>query len=272
MRGRTLMGMLPSTMGTLLSTVLLQACSGSDPTNGPYAVPSPLQVVTASGDLTGPLAAFQTLAGNPANGATAGEQPSGRREIRWDAVPPEATNTDAFPNDFFRKNGLIYAASSGLRVSDNDFSDINPAYQDQFNAFSAPKSFSAIGTQVADLSFRVAGSDTAASVTGFGVVFSDVDVDGSASITPYTSDGKSLGRYDAPVRTDSAGHSFIGVVFADPVVARVVVTSGQAPLGSDRNDISAGGDQDLVVMDDFIFGEPRSANQAIPVDRYGAGT
>jgi hypothetical protein len=255
----------------LLSAVLVQACSDSDPANGPDPVPSPLQVVSASGDLTGPLAAFQTLAGDPANGATPGEQPSGRREIRWDGVPPELTNTDAFPSDFFRKNGLIYASNSGLRVSDNDFSDINPTYQDQFNAFSAPKTFSAIGTPVADLSFRVAGSDTAATVTGFGVVFSDVDVDGSASITLYTSDGRSLGQYNAPVRTDAAGHSFIGVVFADPVVARVVVTSGTAPLGADRNDNIAA-DQDLVVMDDFTFGEPRAASLAIRVDHFGAGT
>jgi hypothetical protein len=216
-------------------------------------------VVKASGNLTNAVATFQALLGDPANGATPGPLPAGRREIRWDGVPAALTNTDAFPADFFNRNGLIYSIlGTGLRVSDNDFADINPTYADQFAAFSAPKTFAPIGSKLSEVTFRVPGSSTPAAVTGFGVVFSDVDRKNSASIKLFASNGKSLGRYRAPVRSDANGQSFIGVVFKQPIIARVVITSGQAPLGADENDVSNGGKHDLVVFDDLLFGEPQA--------------
>jgi len=217
------------------------------------------EVVKASGDLTAAVAEFRALLGDPANGATPGQQPSGRREIRWDGVPAELTNNDAFPADFFNRNGLIYSVvGSGLRVTDNDFADINPTYADQFESFSPPKTFAPIGSEVSEVTFRVAGSSIPAAVTGFGVVFSDVDRMGAASLKLFTSDGKSLGQYHAPVRSDGIGQSFVGVVFEDAIVARVVITSGQAPLGAEENDVSDGGLRDLVVFDDLLFGEPQA--------------
>jgi hypothetical protein len=226
----------------------------------PSAAPrSRFEVVKASGDLKAAVAEFQALLGAPGNGVTPGQQLSGRREIRWDGVPPELTNNDAFPANFFNASGLIYnIVGSGLRVTDNDFADINPTYADQFASFSPPKTFAPIGSEISEVTFRVAGSSTAAAVTGFGVVFSDVDRMGAASLKLFTSDGKSLGQYHAPVRSDGNGQSFVGVVFEDPIVARVVITSGQAPLGADENDVSDGGNRDLVVFDDLLFGEPRA--------------
>lgn len=217
------------------------------------------EVVEASGDLTAALADFRALLGDPSNGVTPGPQPSGRREIRWDGVPPELTNTDTLPADFFNRNGLIYSiVGSGLRVTDNDFADINPTYADQFASFSPPKTFAPVGSEISEVTFRVAGSSVPAAVTGFGVVFSDVDRQGAASLKLFTSDGKSLGQYHAPVRSDASGQSFVGVIFEDPIVARVVVTSGQAPLGAEENDVSDGGLHDLVVFDDLLFGEPQA--------------
>jgi len=217
------------------------------------------EVVKASGDLTAALAEFRALLGDPANGSTPGQQPTGRREIRWDGVPAELTNNDALPAAFFNGSGLIYnVVGSGLRVTDNDFADINPTYADQFASFSPPKTFAPIGSEVSEVTFRVAGSSTPAAATGFGVVFSDVDRMGAASIKLLTSDGKSLGQYHAPVRSDGSGQSFVAVVFEDAIVARVVITSGQAPLGADENDVSDGGNHDLVVFDDLLFGEPQA--------------
>jgi hypothetical protein len=41
-------------------------------------------------------------------------------------------------------------------------------------------------------------------------------------------------------------------------VARVVIASGQAPLGADECDVSDGGNRDLVVFDNLLFGEPKA--------------
>ncbi len=109
------------------------------------------------------------------------------------------------------------------------------------------------------LDFRVPGTQQAGLVNGIGIVFSDVDREGAASIEAFTADGESLGRYAAPARVDAAGHSFIGVVYDRPVIARVEVVSGEAALAPGRNDLSQGGTADLVVTDDFIYGEPQPA-------------
>jgi hypothetical protein len=159
----------------------------------------------------------------------------------------------------FRPNGLLYGnLGTGLRVSDNDFLDIDPSYPAQFNAFSPPKTFAPIGSENSEVTFVIPGSATPAAVTGFGVVFSDVDRVGAASIKLFTADGHSLGQYHAPVRTDANGFSCVGVVFDDPIVARVIISSGQAPLARGVLDVSDGGNRDLVVFDDLLFGVPHA--------------
>lgn len=62
----------------------------------------------------------------------------------------------------------------------------------------------------------------------------------------------------APRATDAAGQSFAGTVLDAAVVTRVRITSGQAPLAATRADSGAGATGlDLVVMDDFLYGEPQ---------------
>ena len=168
------------------------------------------------------------------------------------------------PGDFFNttvKAGAIFSTDgTGFRNSDADFSEVNPAYADDFNAFSTPKTFMPLGSAEVTTDFRVPGSQTPATTPGFGVVFSDVERQGAASIKLFDADGRSLGQYHAPVRSDASGFSFVGVVFDTPLVGQVRITSGQHALGADVQDLSDGGNRDLVVMDDFLYGEP----QAIP--------
>jgi hypothetical protein len=139
------------------------------------------------------------------------------------------------------------------------------------------------------VAFFVPGSNDAALSTGFGVVFSDVDREGSASIRLLDSGGRSLGRFSAP--TSPGGLSFVGAMFSFPMVARVEIVSGQAAVSPDATDVGnrrgddddldgdrrdddsvralsaadhdredRSGDhrrpRDLVIMDDFIYGEP----------------
>ena len=143
-------------------------------------------------------------------------------------------------------------------MSDNDFFDVNPDYADEFNAFSPIKTFAAVDSNLSNVQFFVAGTNTAALSSGFGVVFSDVDEAGSAAINLVGADGRSFGEFFAPVCP--GGFSFVGVAFDTPAVARVGIKSGKGALGANLADVSDrdhAGARDLVVMDDFIYGEPR---------------
>jgi hypothetical protein len=216
------------------------------------------QVTRASGDLTQALTGFRAILGNP--NTTAGEQSTGRREINWDAVPATLTNLNTFPADQFNRvvpRGQVFATDgSGFRVSDNALADLNPDYASQFGAFSPTKIFIAAGSKALTVNFQVAGSPTPALVNGFGVVFSDVDREGSTTLAFFDGQGRLLKKVTAPVRSDSAGFSFVGVTFSSAIVARVHIVSGQAAIKGTNKDISAGGEADLVAMDDFISGEP----------------
>jgi hypothetical protein len=239
----------------LFGAALVGACNSYN--NEPLL---PHQVVAGSGDITGIVAQFRSLLGDPLNGVTPGAQASGRREINWDAVPAAFTDSDGFPGDFFNtrspRGAVFTTQGSGFRVSDNNLADVDPSYAGQFNFFSPQKTFAVAGSIVMTAEFQVPGSPTAAVVRGFGVVFADVDQQGSAALE-FFGPGGSLGRFEAPVRSGDSALSFLGVVFQDTVVTSVRISSGRAPVSAGVKDISDGGSQDLVVMDDFLYSEPQ---------------
>jgi hypothetical protein len=221
------------------------------------------EVFAAACDIRSTVSAYQTALGtlNPNQPGSFG---SGRREINWDAVPAQFTNIDQFPADFFngaatgRARGAVFTTpGTGFRVSDNNFKDVNQTYGDQFQFFSPIKTFIAVGDPVSGVNFFVPGTSTPATTNGFGVVFSDVDHLGSAQLRCFDASGRSLGTYLAPACP--AGFSFVGVRFAGAVIARVEILSGHKALGADSFDISTPNENpssDLVIMDDFIYGEP----------------
>jgi hypothetical protein len=219
----------------------------------------PHQVVSASGDVAGAVAQFRGLLGDPLNGATPGSQAAGRREINWDGVPASFTDNDALPGDFFNTRsprGAVFTAPA-FRVSDRNLAEVDPSYAGQFTFFSPQKTFAVAGGAVMETEFQVPGATTPAAVRGFGVVFVDVDRQGSAYLEFFGPSG-SLGRFDAPVQSAGSPLSFLGVVFQDTVVTRVRIVSGNAALGAGVRDVSDGGREDLVVMDDFLYSEPQA--------------
>src|SRR5262245_18997422 len=159
-----------------VAAMIAAACGDSYGT-GP-AVPTPARVVTASGDITGAVAEFRTVLGDPVNGGAAGSQPAGRREIGWDGVPAGLTNNDAFPGDFSNTNaprGTVFTTpGTGFRVSDNNVADLDASFAQEFAFFSPRKTFLASGSNVMDAEFRVPAGSDAAAVRGFGVVFAAV--------------------------------------------------------------------------------------------------
>jgi hypothetical protein len=253
----------------LASVIIFTACDKDDDYNN---TPNPPAIVAqefkSTGDSLGistKLNEFRNILGatlNSAPGAT-----GGRREVNWDGVPPAFTNQNNFPFDFFgssnpadangRKRGLIMTnTGTSFRVDTTDFTDVEPSYADQFNRFSPKRLFVYMGNTVTECTFKVPGSTTDAFIKGFGVVFNDVD-DANSSSIEFFNGNKSLGVFKAP-QSPSGQFSFLGVFFPDEKVTKVKIKSGNGLLAKDNKDITNGGSQDLVVMDDFLYDEPKS--------------
>jgi len=208
--------------------------------------------------------AFRADLGGSLNPNVAGSFASGRREINWDGVPDGFAAPNSLPSNFFNVNsprGAIFSTpGTGFEVSGNAgtapvrFDNINPTYSSIFQTFSAQRLFTGVGSTVVDVNFFVPGSTNPATVSGFGSVFTDVDLANTTSIQYFNANNVSLGTFFAPVANN--GLSFVGVSGFGDGIARVRITSGNAVLGpNDLNGIPT----DVVVMDDFIYGEPKAA-------------
>ena len=208
------------------------------------------------------------LALGAANPNVAGSFGTGRREITWDGVRDPQAAPNNLPANFFNINSprgvVLSTPGSGFQVSANsgvapiEFGNINATYSGLFQTFSAQRLFTALDSNITDVNFFVPGSATAATVSAFGAVFTDVDLANSTSLQFFDLGNVSLGEFFVPVGTSITGNeslSFLGVRFdAGKRVGRVRITSGNAALGG--ND---GGGIDLVVMDDFIYAEPTAS-------------
>jgi hypothetical protein len=254
----------------LTSAVVFTACDKDNDygNNTPQTPAINAQVFKSAGDSTGisaKLVEFRNTLGatlNNAPGVT-----GGRREVNWDGVPANLTNANNFPFDFFgsanaadangRKRGLIMTnTGTSFRVDSTDFSEVEPSYADQFNRFSPKRLFVYMGNTTTECTFKVPGSATDAFIKGFGVIFNDVD-DANSSSIEFFNGSKSLGVFKAP-QSPSGQFSFLGVYFPDEKVTKVKIISGNGLLAAGTKDVSSGGTKDLVVMDDFLYDEPKS--------------
>jgi len=195
-----------------------------------------------------------------------------RREINWDGVPATSSAPNNLAANFFNTNsprGAVFSTpGTGFQVSGAagdagagqpaaaNFGNINAQYSSVFNAFSAQRLFTPIGSTITDVTFFLAGTSTAGLTSGFGSIFSDVDLANVSSIQFFDAANLSLGSFFVPnFGGATAPHfSFLGVSFAAPIISRVRITTGNAALSAavlDQN----GDLNDLVVMDDFLYGE-----------------
>ena len=203
------------------------------------------------------------------NNGVGGTFATGRREINWDGVPDAVSSPNNLPANFFNANsprGAVFQTQgTGFQVSAKTgnptltavrFGNIDPSYANEFQTFSPERLFTAIGFNVMDVVFFVPGSASQAFVSGFGSVFTDVDSATSTTIQYFDQAGASLGTFAVPASLPgSQTLSFLGVSFnGGERVSRVRITSGNAPLGPTDNPPGI----DLVVMDDFIYGEPQA--------------
>ena len=243
----------------MLLAGLLVGCGGRQSDQAPI-------VVSGTGtDVKAKVEEFKQLLGGANNGGVPGDFDTGYREITWDDLPDELSAPNDYAPDFFngtkepRARGMLLSTpGTGLVVSaDSDnpngtlprFGHINHTYADIFKTFSEERLFAPIGSIFVDVTFFVPGTQTPAVVQGFGGIYTDVDTLYTA-YEFFDANGDSLGKYEVPIADRDL--SFIGVVFPKPVISRVRVQLGTVALGPEDS-----AENDVSVMDNFIYGEPQ---------------
>ena len=247
------------------------AAFGIPLTFNPAVASAAPQVFEASGatpaDIQTQVDAFRASLGGQNNGiGNGGKFTDGRREINWDAVPDAFSAPNLMPANFFNSNSprgaLFFTLGTGFQVSANSvnptntpvrFGNIHPVYPALFSTFSPQRLFSALDSNITETLFFIPGTTHAATSTGFGAVFTDVNVGNSTKIEYFDVNGNLLfSRNVLPGPTSRGSLSFLGVAFDTANVFLVRITSGNRILKTPNRDV--------VVMDDFIYGEP----QALP--------
>jgi len=213
--------------------------------------------------------AFRAALGTPVNLNNPGPLTVGRREINWDGGSPAviATTDPVTPfNLFLNTRGAQFTTpGTGLsQATPAGLADLfkNPSYATIFTTFSPSRLFTPVGSKITNATFFIPGSNglSPALVSGFGVVFTDVDQpDGdktkpSTQIEYFDAKGKLLFQSSIPGSPGDRSLSFFGIKFDDARIASVRITTDRAAGANDARN------NDIVMMDDFIYGEPQGAH------------
>jgi hypothetical protein len=259
-----------------------QAAEGEDDSSEDLVPPKIFQAAGPSAEsIQSTVDAFRAALGDPNNANAPGPLASGRREINWDGGGnndqtqplPEENPFDVFLNIRGARfttlgSGLTQAPPAGGPQGGLAELFNNPTYGDIFSTFSRLRLFTSVGSNLTQASFFVPGTNGAepATVRGFGAVFTDVDEpDGigvlkksgsprgaSTRLEYFDVDGNLIFSGFVPASPGDGSLSFFGVVFDDARIAQVRITTGNVAPGPDDD-----GQNDIVMMDDFLYGEPQ---------------
>jgi hypothetical protein len=183
-----------------------------------------------------------------------------RREINRDGVPDALADPNSLPASFFNSNSprgvVLSTPGTGFLVSANA-GQPNPilfGFPNDFQTFSPQRLFTAINSNITDVNFFLPGTTIPATTRAFGAIFVDAEVAGISKIQLFDQTNTLIFSRDVLV-AGNQGLSFLGAVAnAGEEISRVRLTSG-------LNTIVANGqlgnpNDDIVVMDDFIYAEP----------------
>jgi hypothetical protein len=260
--------------------VLLMGLAVSETAHAQANQPPPLVFQAAGPDassIQGAVDAFRAVLGDN-NLNNPGPIQKGRREINWDGGNPNLLDTTPPVNPFLvflNTRGSQYK-TPGLGLSQAPPSGGlqgglaalfgNPNYAKIFRTFSRSRLFTPVGSNITEASFSIPGTNgnAPATVRGFGAVFTDVDQpDGSVPtaagnhkpstfIEYFDKNGKLIFSSSVAASPGDGNLSFFGIKFDDARIASVRITAGNVAPGpnDDRQ-------HDIVMMDDFIYGEPQ---------------
>jgi hypothetical protein len=238
---------------TILGLTILLSCNKDNNEEIQFTI------YEANGDIVAKLNEFKSSIGNL---NTTPNAVGGRREINWDGIADSLLDK-TLPQNFFntvgngvpatRQRGLMYGDGE-FQVSATNFSHINNEAATEFAAFTGNKVFANTTALDWPVGFQVAGEATTASVKAFGMVFADVDKEGSVSLEFFEGD-KSIGKFFVLFHNTTSKFSFLGLSFQNRVITKVKVHH-EGRLADGQKDISQGGAKDLIVIDDLIYSEP----------------
>lgn len=204
--------------------------------------------------------AFRTAVGGGTVAGANGSFGGLRREINWDGVPDAFADPNALPGNFFNVNSprgvLFNTPGTGFMVSANA-GGATPTlfgFPNDFQAFSAQRLFTAVNSNITDVTFFDPGTNTAATTSAFGLIFVDVEVAGLSRIQFFDQNNVQIYSRDVLV-AGNQGLSFLGgLADAGEKIARVRITSGLNTITA--NGVLGNPNDDVVVMDDFLYAEP----------------
>jgi hypothetical protein len=217
---------------------------------------------STTASIQGTVDSFRAALGSPNNGNSPGPLAGGRREINWDGggltvATPSGPTLTAFTN--IRGATFTTPGTGFLQtpVTDPALTSINSTYATTFAAFSPSRIFTPVGSNITDVTFSVPGTNGAvpATVSGFGAVFTSVDLLGSTRIDLFSPTNVLEDSVNVlPGTVTSTNFSFLGLLAnAGEQIARVRITTGTSALGPNDNPSQG---VDVVAMDDFLFSEP----------------
>jgi hypothetical protein len=242
---------------------------------------------STSASIQSTVDSFRTAVGNPNNGNAAGPLTGGRREINWDGGGATTSAPGPTPFTVFlntRGAGITTPGTGFLQTPLDSAANapelfaLNSTYGTTFNTFSPLRIFTAVGSNIMDVTFFVPGtspgglgSGVPATVSAFGAVFTDVDLPTSSSLQLFDIRGNALsGVVNVPTGTvPNQSLSFLGLAAnAGERIGRVRITTGTTALGP--NDNPAQG-VDVVALDDFIYSEPQAIPEPASLTLMGLG-
>jgi hypothetical protein len=211
--------------------------------------------------------AFRTAIGGGSTAGSNGSFGGLRREINWDGVPAAQVDPNPLPGNFFNTTsprGAVFSTpGTGFLVSANSglATPTLFGFANDFQAFSSQRLFTAVNSNVTDVSFFLPGTTTAATTTAFGLIFVDVEIAELTRLEFFDANNVLVFLRSAMVGGNQ-GFSFLGATVSGGEISRVRIRSGSNTLVS--NGALGNLNDDIVVMDDFLYAEPVAANGQVP--------